>query len=187
MGFTSPEQYDALSDEEEFEARRRKVDYEASIYAIDGPAHDDLYLAGLNATLIHFDGTEYHRIETGQESSFTDVILHEGEVYIIGAHRGSVILKGTAKEGFAPIAEVDEDRLWFGSMCFWQGALYVGDALKARGGVYRLEGDQLRKLPGLEGPIIRLEAAGGVLWALQEKALHRFDGESWQHFESPFG
>lgn len=68
--------------------------------------------------------------------------------------------------------------------------LYFCDVSEETGGVYRLDGGQSTKvtIPGAPDPvpIWQIDVIDSVLWALEAKAINRFDGTTWDRFESPF-
>lgn len=57
----------------------------------------------------------------------------------------------------------------------FQGALYTGDDA----GVSQLEGESLQRAGGPAGPVTRLKALDGVLYAATPHGLWRFDGAQW--------
>lgn len=161
---------------------------EAPYYAIGGFAPDDLYLAGQNGAMLHFDGTDMHRIESGAKSTLTNVIARNGDIYVAGAHRGAVILKGNRATGFTPIFEAPVKQLWLDSMAFNGDDILIGDPEPATGGLYRLDpGGRLHKLPEIAAPIWKVDVVDGVIWALEAKAINRFEGGSWERYDSPSG
>lgn len=61
------------------------------------------------------------------------------------------------------------------SVAVLNGAVYAGDA----SGLYRLDGDTLKKEAGPAGAVHRLKVAGGAVWAMADDGLWRLEGPSW--------
>ena len=166
-------------------------EYTATFYTITGSGHDNLYLAGPEGRMLHFDGTRISKIESGVKNPLTSArIGPDGTVYVCGARGGAVILAGDIRQGFAPVLRMPESRFYPYKMAFLDRDLYIADVSDKTGGLYKLTDGQLTKVtvPGAPdpAPFWQVDVADGVLWALEAKAINRFDGTAWERFESPF-
>lgn len=45
----------------------------------------------------------------------------------------------------------------------------------------------LSRVTGVQHRISRVDVVDNVIWAMEPKAVNRFDGETWSRYESPFG
>ena len=187
-GLDSVSDLDTLSVQDELSLISNHAQATAPFHAIGGFAPDDLYLAGRNGLMLHFDGTDIHRIESGTQSTLTNVIARDGAIYAAGAHRGAVILKGTRDTGFAPIFQAPVKQFWLDSMAFDGDDILIGDPDPATGGLYRLEaGGRLQKLPEIGAPVWKVDVIDGVVWALEAKAVNRLENGTWERFAHPDG
>lgn len=190
-GITTYEEYDSLSSEEELRLMDLYAEYTATFYTITGSGHDNLYLAGPEGRMLHFDGQRISKIESGVKNPLTSArIAPDGTVYVCGARGGAVILAGDSRQGFAPVLRLPESQFYPYKMAFLGPDLYIADVSDKTGGLYKLTDGQLTKVavPGAADPVPfwQVDVADGVLWALEAKALNRFDGATWDRFESPF-
>ena len=166
-------------------------EYTATFYTITGTGHDNLYLAGPEGRMLHFDGTRISKIESGVKNPLTSArIGPDGTVYVCGARGGAVILAGDVRQGFAPVLRLPESQFYPYKMAFLDRDLYIADVSDKTGGLYKLTDGQLSKVtvPGAADPVPfwQVDVVDGVLWALEAKAINRFDGTAWERFESPF-
>jgi hypothetical protein len=190
-GITTYEEYDNLSYDEELKLSDIYDEYTATFYTITGTGHDNLYLAGPEGRMLHFDGQRISKIDSGVKTGLTSArVAPDGTVYVCGARGGSVILAGDKNRGFAPVLQMPEGQLYAYKMALLGPALYIADVSEKTGGLYKWSGGQLTRIvvPGAAHPvpIWQVDVADGVLWALEAKALNRFDGATWERFESPF-
>lgn len=177
--------------EEDLRLHNLYGEYTATFYTLTGTGHDNLVLAGPEGRVLHFDGQRIHKIASGVTVPLTgSCTAPDGTTYLCGTRKQTVVLKGTAAGGFAPILQTSEAQLHAYKMACLGAEIYICDVSDTNGGLYRLEGDRLQKItiPGAPdpAPIWKVDVADGVLWALEAKALNRFDGATWARFESPF-
>lgn len=144
-GYKTREEFRAKSAEETTKSIMAYARYESPYYGFGGLGPDDLYFGGQNGALMHFDGAGFHDLDSGVRSTLTQVRVHKGEVYISGAHRGSVILKGNARDGFRPIFERPMKELYINSMVFRGDDILIADSRK--GGWRSLSAAGRRALP----------------------------------------
>jgi hypothetical protein len=190
-GVASREEFAKLSFQEEQRLRTLYKEYTATFYTLTGSGHDNLYLAGPEGRMLHFDGTRINKIDSGVKTPLTSArIAPDGTVYVCGARGGSVILAGDSRQGFAPVLQMPENQFYPYKMAFLGSDLYIADVSDKTGGLYKWSGGQLTRIvvPGAAHPvpIWQVDVADGVLWVLEAKALNRFDGTIWERFESPF-
>lgn len=186
LGLQSLDEYDALTPDQEDWLSGKQVRLETPFFGIDGPSPNDLYLAGQNGALMQFDGEHFHDIDPGERSSLVSVLCIGEDVLVSGSSRGSVVLRGNARKGFTPIFRAPQKEVAIYGMTLFDGMPHFGDLGEETGGVYRLEDGVMRRLPGVNAPVVHVEAIDGVLWTLEQKAVNLFDGASWSRFESPF-
>lgn len=186
MGLETIEQYDAMSFEDEMLSFERVAERTRSFFAAGGSAVDDLYLVGAQGAVLHFDGTSYTSIDLAEASNLTRVVVHQNEIYVLGAHRGSVIYRGTIFQGFERIFKEANQTVYIDGLAFLGDRMFLSDPQETTGGLYELEGASLIKHNAIEGPVWAIDAIDGVLWVMQAKALHRFDGTTWEKFDSPY-
>ncbi|TQM89954.1 hypothetical protein [Roseinatronobacter monicus] len=192
LGGLSPDiSFRDLPFEEELRISDIYDEYTATFYTITGTGHDNLYLAGPDGRMLHFDGQRISKLDSGVKNPLTSArIASDGTVYVCGARGGSVILAGDRNRGFAPVLQMPESRFYPYKMAFLGPDLYIADVSEKTGGLYKLTDGQLTRVlvPGAADPVPvwQVDVADGVLWALEAKALNRFDGTTWDRFESPF-
>ena len=177
--------------EEDLRLHNLYGEYTATFYTLTGTGHDNLVLAGPEGRVLHFDGQRIHKIASGVTVPLTgSCTAPDGTTYLCGTRKQTVVLKGTAAGGFAPSLQTSEAQLHAYKMACLGAEIYICDVSDTNGGLYRLEGDRLQKItiPGAPdpSPIWKVDVADGVLWAMEAKALNRFDGATWERFESPF-
>jgi len=190
-GIATYEEYDNLTFEEELRLMELHSEYTATFYTITGTGHDNLYLAGPDGRMLHFDGQRISKLDSGVKNPLTSArIASDGTVYVCGARGGAVILAGDRNRGFAPVLQMPESQFYPYKMAFLGPDLYIADVSEKTGGLYKLTDGQLTRVsvPGAADPVPvwQVDVADGVLWALEAKALNRFDGTTWERFESPF-
>jgi hypothetical protein len=156
--------------------RKRAV----GIVSIDGNGGNDIYAVGYKGEIWHYDGDAW-----AQEDSPTNILLSgvrcvsKREVYICGM--AGTILRGYAGQWLS----VDQDLT---TEDFWGIAVFKKKVYFANyDGVFRLEGDELRKLDlGLDATTAHLDANREVLWSVGHKdLLFTADGNRWTEVEKP--
>jgi hypothetical protein len=143
--------------------------------AIDGLTESDIYAAGFNGEIWHYDGKSWQQFD-----SPTNVLLHR--IRVVGADLAfasgqlGVLLQGS-RQGWRPIEhDVTTEDLW--GMEWFDGHLYVaGDEA-----IYRVEGDQLKVVDtglGTSFTYRHLHANAGAMWSFGPKHIAKTDGKMW--------
>ncbi|MDA3871033.1 MAG: hypothetical protein PF551_01605, partial [Candidatus Marinimicrobia bacterium] len=68
-----------------------------SINAIWGSSSDNIYFVGNNGSIVHYDGSDFEKIESGTEVELTDIIGYGNDIWICGFTQTdeTVIMKNT--------------------------------------------------------------------------------------------
>jgi hypothetical protein len=167
-------------------------EYTATFLTITGTCHNNITLAGPAGRVLHFDGTRISKMDSGvTEALVGSATGPDGAVWLCGggSKRKPVLLTGDRQRGFTSVLQQQISGLYPYKMAFLGPDLYLCDVSDATGGVYRVGPDGLTKLriPGAPEPVPtwQVDAADGVLWVLEAKALNRFDGQVWERFTHP--
>jgi hypothetical protein len=116
---------------------------DASIYSIWGTSLNNLYFAGNKGTIVHFNGNNWRKIESGTEEDLYEIYGDEKSIYVGGGsymNSTGVLLKGDKtgfdiiKEGTYEYVDTVFEPYFVGSLStLWltpKGTLYFGgDAL----------------------------------------------------------
>jgi hypothetical protein len=152
-----------------------------SLVDINGYNGSDLYVAGNNGFVAHYDGRSWTRIETNTDEQLNCICCDEKGVVIVGFN--GAVLVGDYRAGFRDLSAV-EDNSYLYSVTRYQDKLYIG----ANDGPYVFDHKmtlvpQSKKYKLTE--VQHVESKGGVLWVLASKVLLRYDGNEWQAFHHP--
>lgn len=158
--------------------RKRAGKAAGGLEAIGGFAHDELYAAGWDGDIRHFDGKQWVQPASPVNTILTALCCApDGQVYICG--QDGTLLRGRGAEWTVLAQDLDDD-LW--SLAWFDGALYAASACA----VYRLEDGLLRAIDfGADQPATSygLSAADGVLWSIGAKDIMAFDGHAWSRID----
>lgn len=141
--------------------------------AIDGFALDDLYAAGWDGELWHFDGGRWTRKRSPTTNVVTSLVCAgDGRVY--GAAQGGALLRGRGDEWEKlDVGTTVTDLAWFGD------ALFVASPH----GLFTLTEDTLQRVDfGSPTPETfgTLSSADGVLWSIGRRDLVAYDARAWR-------
>ena len=147
----------------------------AGFSTIDGLTESDIYAAGFEGEIWHYDGRTWHQID-----SPTNLILHRIRVIepnlVFASGQKGLLLQGS-QEVWKPIEhDVTTDNLW--GMEWFEEQLHVaGDHA-----IYRLDGDQLEVVDTGLGDLFtyrHLHANRGAMWSFGPKHIAKTDGKTW--------
>lgn len=150
---------------------------------INGSSEDHIYIAGNDGYVAFFDGGHWTKLPQVTAANLKEIHpVSDVEVWIAGSK--GTLLRGNATDGFKAVARKSLDTDFYALTTF-QGSLYIG----AGDGIYEFHDSGLQRLPisdkyGLT-VVSSIDAKDGVLWALSERKLVRFDGATWNLFENP--
>jgi hypothetical protein len=144
--------------------------------AIDGFNEQDIYAVGYNGSIVHFDGSQWRRIETPTNQHLHQVLCHtDGRIYLCG--RGGTVFRGgmNAWEDLS-LPGYEED---FWGLTAFDGQVYVCTYKR----LFRvIDG-------GLTDEVVRVNSAGSFyrlasnescLWATTGTGrVLRFDRKDW--------
>lgn len=146
---------------------------------VDGFAENDLYAAGWDGEIWHYDGVGWHPCASPTNLVLTSLLCAaDGQVYLAG-QRG-LLLKGRQNSWQIIEQEAMRDDIW--DLAWFEGQLYVATYR----GLYSLVNEQLVPVDfGDERPtsFYHLSAADGVLWSFGAKDIMAFDGSRWQRID----
>lgn len=161
------------------------------LYAVGGPAEDDLYAAGdipghgSPGRLYHWNGSSWRQLQIppvrGLNAIFTSA---GGRVWLAGL-RGA-LLAGDHRAGFRPVLSGPSPHL-FHDVLVREGVVY----LASNHGLFRHDPDRraaVRVRTGLDPElsyVSRIQAFGDVLWCVGPKDVARFDGSRWARIHHP--
>jgi hypothetical protein len=148
--------------------------HEVYIDRIHGVSANDLYAVGRRGLMLHWDGTEWRRIDVPTNMDLNAVYaLSADRVCAVGAE--GVLLLGAGEEW--ELTRIDED-IDFLDVVAFQESFYVGGAHR---GLYVLENGALAAVRD-DLRASRLRADSEALCVAGDLSIHRFDGATWQSY-----
>ena len=146
-----------------------------NIQAIHGFNATDIYAAGRDGEVWHFDGKVWDKLDMPTNANLTSVkCAADGKVYITG-HSGA-LLCGSGETWEVINHESTDENLW--DVEWFEDKVYVS----SMSSVYRLERQRLVKVDlGNDTPktCYQLSTADGVMWSNGEDDIMSFDGKVW--------
>lgn len=150
---------------------------------IHGTSEADIYVAGCDGFIAHFNGLEWKILSQQTAASLNAIYVQSvNEVWVAGSQ--GTLLRGSVKLGFKVLTRkaLSAD---FYSIAEFDGVIYLG----ASNGLYTYRGNKLEKVRidvahGLS-EVCSVEQKDGKLWVLSSKMLLRFDGSQWENFVHP--
>ena len=151
----------------------------AGFEAIDGFGADDIYAAGWEGEVWHWQGSAW-----AQAPSPVNVVLSgvccagDGNVYACG--QAGTLLRGRGQDWEVLETEGLIDDFW--DLRWFMGRLYVA----SMSALYELQGDVLVPVDfGRDAPdsCYKLTDAEGVLWSVGQQNICSFDGAAWRRWE----
>jgi len=151
----------------------------AGFEAIDGFGADDIYAAGWEGEVWHWQGSAW-----AQAPSPVNVVLSgvccagDGNVYACG--QAGTLLRGRGQDWEVLETEGLIDDFW--DLRWFMDRLYVA----SMSALYELQGDVLVPVDfGRDAPdsCYKLTDAEGVLWSVGQQNICSFDGAAWRRWE----
>uniref|UniRef100_UPI003BEEECE2 hypothetical protein n=1 Tax=Burkholderia arboris TaxID=488730 RepID=UPI003BEEECE2 len=181
----TPVALSATDDPAEMRARlSRQIHETTGLTDINGAGDDSIYVVGNSGFLAHFDGSGWRTLDRLTAAHLNAIHIEPGgDVWIVGS-RGTV-LRGTVQQGFKAVMRKSLTTDFY-AIAQFQDKFYLG----AGDGIYELHQGNANRLPESDTldltQVSCVEAKDGVLWALTERKLVRFDGVKWEVFENPY-
>lgn len=147
--------------------------------AVDGFAENDLYAAGWDGEIWHFNATSWQVCPSPTNLVLTSLLCAADDQVYAAGQRG-LLLKGRQSSWQFIEQEAMRDDIW--DLAWFEGQLYVATYR----GLYSLVNEQLVPVDfGDERPtsFYHLSAADGVLWSFGAKDIMAFDGSRWQRID----
>lgn len=145
------------------------------ITALDGYNGDNIYAAGYDGELWHYDGKRWTRIDLPTNVNLTAVkCAGDGYVYVSGYD--GILLRG--KEQTWDFIAKDNTTQTFWDIEWFEDCLYISTMLF----LYRLKENDLEQVQFDGDPpdtCYHLSAAKGVMWSIGGSDIMSFDGRNW--------
>ncbi len=115
-----------------------------NLHCVWGFGSDDVYAAGEDATILHFDGTEWTKVETGLEEPLNDIGLNgawgeDGHLYLVG-DKGTVLhLAGNEWKKEETLSSYNLQSIWGESLLDIHVGAAGGTMLRKIGGGWSSE------------------------------------------------
>lgn len=155
----------------------RYIDQATSLMDINGTNHKNIYTAGTNGFIAHYNGHIWKTFKKLTAADLHSIYIDSNNTAWIVGSQGTLVT-GNHMNGFAVITrkELNTD---FNAITEFNGNLYIA----ATDGIYRITDTTIEKEPIPLLNVSSIESIEGVLWALSETALMRFDGHVWETFK----
>ena len=169
-----------------------KVKDRLLLSALDGPAEDDIYLAGDAAgptgregRLFHWDGSAWRPIDLPTVGALNAILVEDRDRIWVCGTKGA-LLRGNHRDGFVDLSTPSSPQLFHG-MILHGGALYLGSNF----GLFQYDIARARVVRSRTGLSVEptyvssLGQADGVLWGVGPKDIVFFDGKGWTRVQHP--
>ena len=147
--------------------------------SIDGFDAKNIFCAGWQGSIWHYDGTRWTELDSPTNVILTNVCCAgDGNVYACG-RRGMLLRGGTTSWEVIDHGKTRQD-LW--GLAWFKDRLYVASNRQ----VFTLEGNTLSPVRMGDDPAesaYHLSAADGVLWSFGAKDIVAFNGKEWSRIE----
>ncbi|MCG8488639.1 MAG: hypothetical protein MI756_14295 [Chromatiales bacterium] len=161
-------------------ARRQQKDGKVvGFEGIDGFAADDIYAAGWNGEIWHYDGQSWRQIDSPTDQILSNLVCG-GDGYVYACGRRGLLLCGRGDEWRVIRQESTIEDIW--GLAWFNDSLYLS-TMRA---VYRLNDDVLELVDfgdDLPATCYHLATGGGVLCSIGEKDVMVFDGQQWERLD----
>lgn len=152
-----------------------------TLESIDGTAPDDLYAVGEKGTILHYDGKQWHKLDSPTNRPLSTVRCVNSEtVYICG--NDGLLFRGN-EHGWEYIGNPDVNCI------FWDLEAFGGTVYLAHHrGMMIFDGTKLQEVDfGLKKKIRchKVHANDGVLWSFGVDDLLYYDGANWTEVICP--
>ena len=159
-----------------------------SFHTINGPSEHEVYASGYDGGLALWDGAHARLLDTiPKRNLFGILVENERTVWVCGSE--GTLLRGNHRDGFDDLSVGGE--LSFGSMAMFGGQLYLAanGGFGGATGLFTVKDGQAVPVktdlvPEIE-VVTRVDAADGVLWAMNGKEIYCFDGHGWERILYP--
>jgi hypothetical protein len=145
------------------------------IQAIDGFEASDLFAAGRNGDLWHYNGSHWTQVPIPTTTNLTAIkCAGDGNVYVAG-HEG-LLLRGCGSLWEVIDQNKTNDHIW--DLEWFNGQLYLSTLYA----IYILEEQNLKEVDLGDDPpknCYQLSTAEGVLWSNGENGILAYDGKQW--------
>lgn len=165
------------------EIRPQKKGEVVGFEGIDGYSAKDIYAAGWDGEIWHYNGTKWSQIASPTNDILTAVCC-AGDGFVYACGRRGLLIRGRDDkwEVLSKPGSVPAD-LW--SLCWFQDRLY------ASSGRYVFSYDKesgygVMEMGTEDDPVntaYRLSARDGVMWSLGAKDVMSYDGKKWTRIE----
>jgi hypothetical protein len=147
--------------------------------AIAGFNSNDIYAAGWQGEIWHYDGTNWKEYLTPVNMILTGVSC-AGDDYVYACGQSGTLLRGRKSRWDCLETNGLTDDLW--DLCWFGNKLYASSMST----VYELQNNQL--VPVNFGNILpdscyKLTTADGVMWSIGQQSICSFDGKKWQQWD----
>jgi hypothetical protein len=147
--------------------------------AVDGFSEKDIYAAGWDGEIWHFDGNAWASCDSPVNTVLVDVCCAEdGQVYACG--RNGVLVRGRGAQWEVVDLKGFTDDLW--SLVSFGKRLYLATTEY----VFTLGPDGLELVdmgPDKPATCYDLTTGAGLLWSIGAKDVMSFDGKSWSRID----
>lgn len=155
-----------------------------SLEAIDGFADDDIYAAGLNGEIWHWDGNRWAAVDSPTNANLYCLLCSSGgDVYVGGA--GGLLFKRRRDQAWEELSNPDVTEDVLEDMTEFRGKIYVTatDVLAATDGTAPLEAVDVP----VDGPkaYYAIDSVPEALWVVGDESVLQFDGSQWQRHVCP--
>jgi hypothetical protein len=164
--------------------RRLGDEVHRGINGIDGFSSIDIYAAGLDGSIYHWNGRSWRRSESPTNVDLTCVLCtSSGDVVIAGG--GGIVLIGNFTKGWRELTDPSITEETIESAVELYGRPYLGtdeELLRvAAAGTLEAIRVPARPAPSFSA----MDVAGDTLWAVGDKFVGRFNGTTWSTFVCP--
>ena len=149
---------------------------------IDGFSEQDVYVAGNNGAMYHWDGSMWRKIQLATNEHLECIRCYEvDEVWVCGAN--GTLLTGNAVQGFREVNHAKSNGT-FWSLAKFMSKIYLGSSK----GLFAYDGRAVKPVvTGLtpEVETYTVDSTDGALWSVGAKDLVKFDGKAWTRIDHP--
>lgn len=158
-------------------------------FSADGNGQNAFTVTGSDGLFLSFDGSNIFETTVNPEIRIADQYFNpvDSTVWFCGHTPVSVIGKLRGAEDYE-IVFLSQNNEEIVSITHFQNTMFVADS-GYQGGVFYLKNGTLHKTAFSDiekyGTACQVQMKDGVLWALFERALIRYDGQTWEVFRHP--